>query len=94
MQAAAMAPVAIDKTDVPEKVIAEELLIAKEKARLEGKAEDMLDKIAQGRLAKFFKEMTLLNQESVKDNKLTIAQVLNNASKGLTVTAMKRYSIK
>lgn len=94
MQAAAMAPVAIDKTDVPEKIVAEELLIAKEKARLEGKAEDMLDKIAQGRLAKFFKEMTLLNQESVKDNKLSIAQVLNNASKGLTVTAMKRYSIK
>jgi elongation factor Ts len=94
MQAAAMAPVAIDKTDVPEKVIAEELSIAKEKARLEGKAEDMLDKIAQGRLSKFFKEMTLLNQDSVKDNKVSIAQMLNNASKGLTVTAMKRYALK
>jgi elongation factor Ts len=94
MQAAAMAPVAIDKTDVPEKVIAEELSIAKEKARLEGKAEDMLDKIAQGRLGKFFKEMTLLNQDSVKDNKVSIAQMLNNASKGLTVTAMKRYALK
>ncbi len=94
MQAAAMAPVAIDKTDVPQSVIDEELLIAKEKARLEGKAEDMLDKIAQGRLQKFFKESTLLNQESVKDNKQTIAQILNNASKGLTVTAMKRYALK
>ncbi len=94
MQAAAMSPVAIDKTDVPANIIDEELLIAKEKARLEGKPEEMLDKIAQGRLAKFFKESTLLNQECVKDNKLTIAQLLANSSKGLTVTAMKRYALK
>jgi elongation factor Ts len=94
MQAAAMAPVSISEKDVPAKVIEEELSIAKEKARLEGKAEDMLDKIAQGRLSKFFKEMTLLNQASVKDNKVSIAQMLDRASKGLTVTAMKRYALK
>ncbi len=94
MQAAAMAPVAIDKDDVPAKVIEEELSIGKEKARQEGKPEEMLDKIAQGRLGKFFKENTLLNQMSVKDNKVTIANVLNTASKGLTVTAMKRYALK
>ena len=94
MQAAAMSPVAIDKTDVPESVVAEELSIAKEKARLEGKPDEMLDKIAQGRLNKFFKEMTLMNQDFVKDNKVSIAQMLNSASKGLTVTAMKRYALK
>lgn len=94
MQAAAMAPVAIDKDDVPANVIEEELNIGREKARQEGKPEEMLDKIAQGRLGKFFKEMTLLNQVSVKDNKVTIAQMLDNASKGLTVTAMKRYALK
>lgn len=94
MQVAAMAPVAIDKDDVPADVVEEELNIGKEKARQEGKPEQMLDKIAQGRLGKFFKENTLLNQAAVKDNKLTIAQVLDNTSKGLTVTAMKRYALK
>ena len=94
MQAAAMAPVAIDKDDVPEKVIAEELSVGKEKARQEGKPEEMLEKIAQGRLNKFFKENTLLNQMSVKDNKVSIKQLLDKASAGLTVTAMKRYALK
>ncbi len=94
MQVAAMSPVAIDKDDVPEEVIAEELKIGKEKARQEGKPEEMLDKIAQGRLNKFFKEATLLNQASVKDNKVTIKQMLDNTSKGLTVVAMKRYALK
>lgn len=94
MQAAAMAPVAIDKSDVPQNVIDEELAIGKEKARQEGKPEEMLDKIAQGRLGKFFKESTLLQQACVKDNKISVAQMLNNASAGLTVTAMKRYALK
>lgn len=94
MQTAAMAPVAIDKADVPQNVIDEELAIGKEKARQEGKPEEMLDKIAQGRLGKFFKENTLLQQACVKDNKISIAQMLNNASAGLTVTAMKRYALK
>jgi len=94
MQAAAMAPVAIDKNDVPASIVEEELSIGREKARQEGKPEDMLDKIAQGRLSKFYKESTLLNQTSVKDNKVTIQEMLNNASKGLSVTAMKRYALK
>ena len=94
MQAAAMAPVAIDKDDVDAKIIEEELSIGKEKARQEGKPEEMLEKIAQGRLNKFFKESTLLNQMSVKDNKSSIKQILDKASAGLTVTAMKRYALK
>ena len=94
MQTAAMAPVSIDKSDVPQSVIDEELSIGKEKARQEGKPEAILDKIAQGRLGKFFKENTLLQQACVKDNKVSVAEMLNNASAGLTVTAMKRYALK
>jgi elongation factor Ts len=94
MQIAAMSPVAVDKGDVPAEMLEEELKIAKEKARLEGKAENMLDKIAQGRIEKFYKESTLLNQAFVKDNKLSIAQMLDHAVKGLTVTGFKRYSLK
>lgn len=93
MQAAAMAPIAIDKDGVAEDVVAKELDIAKEKARLEGKPEQMLDKIAQGRLGKFFKESTLLNQDFVKENKKSVRQYLSEANKELTVVAMKRFTL-
>ncbi|MCX6333064.1 MAG: translation elongation factor Ts [Bacteroidia bacterium] len=93
MQVAAMNPVAIDKADVPEKVIAQELEIGKEQARRDGKPEEMLDKIAQGKLSKFYKESTLLNQEFVKDNKQTIGQYLKSSDKSLTVTAFKRFTL-
>ena len=93
MQVAAMNPVSIDKDDVPEKVIAQEIEIGKEQARRDGKPEEMLEKIAQGKLGKFFKESTLLNQEFVKDNKMTIRQYLQSVDKELTVTAFKRYTL-
>ena len=93
MQAAAMAPIAIDKDNVDADVIAKELEIGKEKARLEGKPEAMLDKIAQGRLGKFFKETTLLNQDFVKDGKQTVKQYLSSSSKDLTVVEMKRFTL-
>jgi elongation factor Ts len=93
MQVAAMNPVAVDKDDVPAKVIAQEIEIGKEQARRDGKPEEMLEKIAQGKLAKFYKESTLLNQEYVKDNKMTIRQYLQSVDKQLTVTAFKRYSL-
>ena len=93
MQVAAMNPVAVDKDDVPEKVIAQEIEIGKEQARRDGKPEEMLEKIAQGKLAKFFKESTLLNQEYVKNNKMSIRQYLQSVDKQLTVTAFKRYSL-
>ncbi|MCT4616035.1 MAG: translation elongation factor Ts [Marinifilaceae bacterium] len=93
MQAAAMAPVGIDKEDVPADIVEKELEIAKDKARNEGKPEAMLDKIAQGRLGKFFKECTLLNQAFVKDNKKSIKQYLTEANKELTVTEMKRFTL-
>ncbi len=93
MQVAAMAPVAVDKDSVPQDVIDKELEIGKEMARNEGKPEAMLDKIAQGRLGKFFKESTLLQQAFVKDNKMSIEQYLKGADKELTVTAFERYSL-
>lgn len=93
MQVAAMNPVSIDKDDVPEKVIAQELEIGREQARRDGKPEDMLDKIAQGKLGKFYKDSTLLNQEFIKNNKETIKQHLQSVDKSLTVTAFKRYTL-
>jgi len=93
MQVAAMNPVALDKEDVPEKVIAQEIEIGKEQARRDGKPEDMLDKIAQGKLGKFYRESTLLNQDFVKDNKMTIRQYLLSVDKELKVTAFKRYTL-
>jgi elongation factor Ts len=93
MQIAAMKPVAIDKDDVDPAIIQREIEIGKEQARAEGKPEAMLEKIAQGKLAKFYKESTLLNQEFVKDNTKTIAQLLDGVSKGLTVGAFYRIQI-
>jgi len=93
MQIAAMNPVAIDKEDVPEKVIAQEIEIGKEQAKRDGKPENMLEKIAQGKLSKFYKESTLLNQEFVKDSKITVRQYLQAADKELKVTNFKRYTL-
>jgi elongation factor Ts len=93
MQIAAMNPVAVDKDFVPESVVAQEIEIGKEQARREGKPEDMLEKIAQGKLSKFFKESTLLNQDFVKDNKMTIRQYLQSANKELSVTEFKRFTL-
>jgi len=93
MQIAAMNPVAIDKDDVPAKVIEQELEIGREQAKREGKPEEMLDRIVQGKVAKFYKESTLLNQEYIKDNKMTIRQYLESVDKQLKVTAFKRYNL-
>ena len=93
MQIAAMNPVAIDKDGVDSKTIERELEIAKDQIRAEGKPEEMVEKIAAGKLNKFYKESTLLNQEFVKDSSKTIAQFLNGVDKGLTVTAFKRVQL-
>ena len=93
MQAAAMAPVAIDKDDVDKTTIERELDIARETTRAEGKPEEMVEKIAQGKLNKFYKDSTLLNQEFFIDNKVTVRQFLQGVEKDLTVSALKRYSL-
>jgi len=93
MQVAAMNPVAVDKADVSEKVIAQEIEIGKEQARRDGKPEEMLEKIAQGKLSKFYKDSTLLNQEFIKDSKMNIKQYLQSVNKELTVTSFKRFTL-
>lgn len=93
MQIAAMAPVALDKDSVPQEVIDKELEIGKELARQEGKPEEMLDKIAQGRLNKFFKESTLVAQEFIKDNKKSVADYLKSIDPELKPLKFKRISL-
>jgi elongation factor Ts len=93
MQVAAMAPIAVDKNGVDTKTLEREMDIAKEQARQEGKPEEMLEKIALGKLNKFYKESTLLNQELITDNKKTVGQYLQETDKALTVTAFKRISL-
>lgn len=93
MQVAAMSPIAIDETGVPADVIEKEKEIAKDKAREAGKPENLLDRIAEGAMKKYYKEYTLLEQEFIKDSKMTVSQYMNNVSKGLTVTAFKRITL-
>ncbi len=93
MQIAAMNPVAIDKDGVDASTIERELEIAKDQIRAEGKPEEMVEKIAAGKLNKFYKDNTLLNQEFVKDSSKSVAQFLSAIDKGLTVTAFKRVAL-
>jgi elongation factor Ts len=93
MQIAAMNPVSIGPEDVPAEIVARELEIGKEQARAEGKPEEMLEKIAQGKLNKFYKEATLLEQEFVKDSTKTIRKFLYEQSAHLKVLAFRRMRI-
>ena len=90
MQAAAMNPVALNRDSVSEDVIARELEVGKELARQEGKPEEMLDKIATGRLNKFFKENTLVDQDFIKDSKMSVSKYLTSVQAGLEVVDFKR----
>jgi len=93
MQIAAMRPVAVDKDGVDASIVEQELKIGREQAIAEGKPEHILDKIAEGKLNKFFKDNTLLNQAFVKDNSMTVAKYLDSVVKGLTVESFKRVSV-
>ena len=93
MQIAAMNPVAVDKDGVDPAIVEKEIEIGKEQARQEGKPDNIIEKIAMGKLNKFYKENTLLSQAFVKDNSQTISQYLDSVSKGLTVSEFKRVSI-
>lgn len=93
MQIAAMNPVAVDKADVPQSVIDKEIEIGKEIAMNEGKPAEMAEKIAVGKLNKFFQDSTLMNQAFIKDSKSTVAQYLQNIDKELKVTGLRRFSL-
>ena len=93
MQVAAMNPIALDKNSVPQEVIDREIEVGKELAIQEGKPAEMAEKIAMGRLNKFFKETTLMNQVFIRDNKKTVQQFLKDTNPELTVTDFKRISL-
>ena len=93
MQVAAMKPVALDKDGVDQATIEKKIEIGKEQARQEGKPEQILEKIAQGKLQKFFKDNTLLNQQFVKDNKQSVRDYLHTFDKDLTVTAFEHVTL-
>ena len=93
MQVAAMKPIAVNKDSVDSSLVEKEIEIGKEIARNEGKPEEMLEKIALGKLNKFFKEMTLLNQQFVKDNSVTVEQYLQKIDKNLTGPAFKHVAL-
>lgn len=93
MQIAAMNPIALNEKEVPQETITREIEVGKEQAIAEGKPAEMAEKIAQGRLNKFYKEYTLLNQEFVKDNTKTIAKMLTDAEPGLVVKSFRRIAL-
>lgn len=93
MQIAAMNPISVNQSGVPVKVLAQEKEIAAQKAREEGKPENLIDRIAEGRIQKFYKEVCLLEQEYVKDPKISIAQFMKNYNKELTVVDFKRFTL-
>lgn len=93
MQVAAMKPLALDKDGIDAKVVEKEIEIGKELARQEGKPEAMIEKIAMGKLNRFFKDNTLLNQLYVKDSKKTVAAYLQSIDKNLTITEFKHVTL-
>ncbi|MDF9798643.1 elongation factor Ts [Catalinimonas alkaloidigena] len=93
MQIAAMNPVALDKDEVDQATIERELTIGRDQAKAEGKPENIIEKIAQGKLNKFYKDNTLVNQAYVKDPSMSVAQYLDSVNKGMKVIAFKRISV-
>ncbi|EIJ38567.1 translation elongation factor Ts [Galbibacter orientalis DSM 19592] len=93
MQAAAMNPVALDESGVDQEVIDKEIEIAKDTLRAEGKPEAMLENIAKGKLKRFFKDNTLVNQDFIKDSKQSVAEYVKSFDKKLTVVAFERVAL-
>ncbi len=93
MQVAAMAPISVDTDSIPQEVIDKEAEIAKEKFRQEGKPEAILDKIVQGSLQKWFKDVSLINQAFIKDAKISVKEYLAQYDKELEVTGFERFAL-
>lgn len=93
MQVAAMKPLAVNKEGVDSSIVEKEIEIGKEQARAEGKPEEMLERIALGKLNKFYQENTLLAQSFVKDSKMSVADYLKSIDKDLTVTDFKHVAL-
>ena len=93
MQAAAMNPVALNEAGVDQSIIDKEIEIAKDQLRQEGKPEEMLDNIAKGKLKRFFKDNTLVNQDYIKDNKMSIAAYVKSVDSDLKVVSFERVAL-
>jgi elongation factor Ts len=93
MQVAAMNPVSIDKNACPKEIVEREMQIGREQARLENKPENMIEKIAEGKLNKFFKENTLISQDFIKDQKISVGQYLKSVDTEASVTKFVRFSL-
>ena len=93
MQAAAMNPIALDEDGVSKELIEKEIEIAKEQLRSEGKPENMLENIAKGKLKKFFKENTLINQAYIKDTKISVINYLHSVNQNCSISDFKRISL-
>lgn len=93
MQTAAMNPVALNEEGVDQSVIDKEIEIAKDQLRQEGKPEAMLDNIAKGKLKRFFKDNTLVNQDFIKDSKQSVAQYVKSVDSALEVTGFERVAL-
>ena len=93
MQAAAMAPIALNEEGVDAATIEKEIEIAKDLLRQEGKPEAMLENIAKGKLGRFFKDNTLVNQDYIKDSKLSVSEYIKSVDASLIVTGFKRVAL-
>ncbi|UJH68429.1 translation elongation factor Ts [Allomuricauda sp. SCSIO 65647] len=93
MQAAAMNPIALNESEVDQETIDKEIEIAKDQLRQEGKPEAMLDNIAKGKLNRFFKDNTLVNQAFIKDSKQSVSQYVKSVNSDLEVTGFKRVAL-
>ena len=93
MQAAAMSPIALDENSVDQSIIDKEIEIAKDQLRQEGKPEAMLDNIAKGKLKRFFKDSTLVNQDFIKDNKLSVADYVKSLGNDVKVVGFRRVAL-
>lgn len=93
MQAAAMNPIALDETGVDAEIVNKEIEIAKDQLRQEGKPEAMLDNIAKGKLQRFFKDNTLVNQDYIKDGSMSVSAYVKSVDANLTVTGFKRAAL-
>ena len=93
MQAAAMNPIALNEAGVDAAIIEKEIEIAKEQLRAEGKPEAMLENISKGKIQRFYKDNTLVNQDYIKDNAMSVAVYIKSINADLTVTGFSRVSL-
>ncbi|HKL35027.1 MAG TPA: translation elongation factor Ts [Salegentibacter sp.] len=93
MQAAAMNPIALNEEGVDQETIDKEVEIAKDTLRQEGKPEEMLDKIAKGKIQRYFKDNTLVNQAFIKDSKQSVAGYVKSVDSDLTVVGFERVAL-